>query len=173
MNLLPKDVRFEHGGAKLASCPGRHLTSLRPWSHRFSKYNVEIIFWYIFLLFRVLVKNCSFIQTPTNPEAPQPTFADVTTPSSPTGASEDLPVSPKSPTHPNFYKPPTDVASGDSQPSTSAAQEISRPPAENKVPDTATSGGAVVNAASPISLVLRLRYGLFFLNGWDFATTFM
>jgi len=32
MNLLPKDVRFEHGGAKLASCPGRHLTSLRPWA---------------------------------------------------------------------------------------------------------------------------------------------
>jgi len=29
-NLLPKDLRFEHGGAKLASCPGRHLTSLRP-----------------------------------------------------------------------------------------------------------------------------------------------
>jgi len=27
--LLPKDLRFEHGGAKLASCPGRHLTSLR------------------------------------------------------------------------------------------------------------------------------------------------
>jgi len=29
-NLLPKDLRFEHGGAKLASCPGRHLTSLHP-----------------------------------------------------------------------------------------------------------------------------------------------
>ena len=28
--LLPKDLRFEHGGAKLASWPGRHLTSLRP-----------------------------------------------------------------------------------------------------------------------------------------------
>jgi len=26
-----KDHRIEHGGAKLASCPGRHLTSLRPW----------------------------------------------------------------------------------------------------------------------------------------------
>ena len=29
LHLLPKDLRFEHGGAKLASCPGRHLTSLR------------------------------------------------------------------------------------------------------------------------------------------------
>jgi len=27
---LPKDLRFERGGAKLASCPGCHLTSLRP-----------------------------------------------------------------------------------------------------------------------------------------------
>ena len=25
-NLLPKDLRFEHGGAKLVSCPGRYLT---------------------------------------------------------------------------------------------------------------------------------------------------
>ena len=31
VDLLPKDLRFEHRGAKLASCPGRHLTSLRPW----------------------------------------------------------------------------------------------------------------------------------------------
>jgi len=30
-HLLPKDLRFEHEGAKLASCPGRHLASLRPW----------------------------------------------------------------------------------------------------------------------------------------------
>jgi len=29
-HLLPKDLRFKHGGAKLASCPRRHLTSLRP-----------------------------------------------------------------------------------------------------------------------------------------------
>jgi len=28
--LLPKDLRFEHGGAKLVSCRGRHLTSVRP-----------------------------------------------------------------------------------------------------------------------------------------------
>jgi len=25
IHLLPKDIRFEHGGAKLACCPGRHL----------------------------------------------------------------------------------------------------------------------------------------------------
>ena len=30
VHLLPKDIKFEHGGAKLASCPGRCLTSLRP-----------------------------------------------------------------------------------------------------------------------------------------------
>jgi len=30
VNLLPKELRFDHGGAKLASCPGPHLTSLRP-----------------------------------------------------------------------------------------------------------------------------------------------
>ena len=30
VHLLPKDLRFEHGSAKLASCPGPHLTSLRP-----------------------------------------------------------------------------------------------------------------------------------------------
>jgi len=29
-HLLPKDLRFEHWGAKLVSCPGRHLTSLAP-----------------------------------------------------------------------------------------------------------------------------------------------
>jgi len=30
VNLLPKDLRFEHGGAERVSCPGRHLTSVRP-----------------------------------------------------------------------------------------------------------------------------------------------
>jgi len=30
-HLLAKDLRFEHEGAKLASCPGRHLALLRPW----------------------------------------------------------------------------------------------------------------------------------------------
>jgi len=29
VHLLPKDLKFEHGGIKLASCPGRCLTSLR------------------------------------------------------------------------------------------------------------------------------------------------
>jgi len=31
IHLVPKDLRFEHGGAKLAFCPGPRLTSLRPW----------------------------------------------------------------------------------------------------------------------------------------------
>ena len=29
-HLLPKELKFEHGGAKLVSCPGRHLTQLLP-----------------------------------------------------------------------------------------------------------------------------------------------
>jgi len=33
VNFLPEDLRFEHGDDKLASCPGRHLTSLRPCHH--------------------------------------------------------------------------------------------------------------------------------------------
>jgi len=31
VHLLPKALRFEHEGAKLASCPERHITSLCPW----------------------------------------------------------------------------------------------------------------------------------------------
>ena len=31
-HLLPKDLNFEHSGAKLASCPRHHLTSSRPWA---------------------------------------------------------------------------------------------------------------------------------------------
>jgi len=38
VNLLPKDLRLEHWGAKLASCPRRHLSSLHPclrhWNFR-------------------------------------------------------------------------------------------------------------------------------------------
>jgi len=37
-DLLPKALRFEHGGAKFVSCPGRHLTSLRPCIQ---------VFWYL------------------------------------------------------------------------------------------------------------------------------
>jgi len=29
-HLLPKDLKFEHGGAKLVSCPGRHLLRYVP-----------------------------------------------------------------------------------------------------------------------------------------------
>jgi len=45
VRLLPKDLRFEHGGAKLASCPRRHLTSLRPCTSRLSSQNGEICLW--------------------------------------------------------------------------------------------------------------------------------
>ena len=37
--LLPKDLRFEHGGAKLASCPGRQLTSLRLWAEVWQRHD--------------------------------------------------------------------------------------------------------------------------------------
>ena len=30
VNLLSKELRFDHGGAKLVFCPGRYLTSIRP-----------------------------------------------------------------------------------------------------------------------------------------------
>jgi len=30
VNLLPKELRFNHEGDKLAFCPGRHLALLRP-----------------------------------------------------------------------------------------------------------------------------------------------
>jgi len=33
VQLLRKNLRFEHGSAKLTSCPGSHLTSLRPCMH--------------------------------------------------------------------------------------------------------------------------------------------
>jgi len=33
-NMLPKDLRFEHGRTKLVSCPGRYPTSLRPCGQR-------------------------------------------------------------------------------------------------------------------------------------------
>ena len=36
VHLLPKDLKFEQGGAKRASCPGRCLTSLRPLYGRVS-----------------------------------------------------------------------------------------------------------------------------------------
>jgi len=31
VHSLPKDLRFEHGGARLVSCPEPHLTLVRPW----------------------------------------------------------------------------------------------------------------------------------------------
>jgi len=35
VDLLPKGLKFEHGGAQVVSCSGRHLTSLRPcWLHQ-------------------------------------------------------------------------------------------------------------------------------------------
>jgi len=42
VHLLPKDLRFEHGGAKHVSCPRRHLTSLRSCTSRLSSQNGEI-----------------------------------------------------------------------------------------------------------------------------------
>ena len=43
LHWVPKDLRFEHGCAKPASCPGRHLTSLRPCSYAESE-SIETTF---------------------------------------------------------------------------------------------------------------------------------
>ena len=43
VHLLPNYLRFEHGGVKLASCPGRHLTSLRPCSYSMVKCLSEVL----------------------------------------------------------------------------------------------------------------------------------
>jgi len=42
IHLLPKGLRFEHGGAKPVSCPRRHLTSLHLCASRLSSQNDEI-----------------------------------------------------------------------------------------------------------------------------------
>ena len=42
LHLLPKDLRFEHGGAKLVFFPRRHLTSLRSCTSRLSCQNDKI-----------------------------------------------------------------------------------------------------------------------------------
>ena len=42
LHLLPKDLRSEHGRAKLVSFPRRHLTSLRSCTSRLSSQNEEI-----------------------------------------------------------------------------------------------------------------------------------
>jgi len=39
VHLLPKDLRFEHRGAKAASCPGGHLTSFHPCCYGSSRTN--------------------------------------------------------------------------------------------------------------------------------------
>ena len=51
VHWLPEDLRFEHGGAKLASCPGRRLTSLRPCVHVSASVKNESFF---------LANSCSF-----------------------------------------------------------------------------------------------------------------
>jgi len=46
VHLLLKDLRLERGGARLASCTGRHLTSLRPCVHpiQILQNNVNMLF---------------------------------------------------------------------------------------------------------------------------------
>jgi len=43
VHLLPKDLRFEHEGAKLDSCTGSHLTSLRPCIHVLCVYILRLL----------------------------------------------------------------------------------------------------------------------------------
>jgi len=49
VHLLPKDLGFEHGGAKLAFCPGPNLTSLRPWQDSPTKklFKVKLGGWFL------------------------------------------------------------------------------------------------------------------------------
>jgi len=49
VNLLPKDLSFKHGGTKLVSYPGKHLTSLRPCKGDFP------------LEFEIFSKNVNFL----------------------------------------------------------------------------------------------------------------
>jgi len=44
MHLLPKDLRFKKWGAKRASWPGRHITSLCPWWQQCLKKFIETHF---------------------------------------------------------------------------------------------------------------------------------
>ena len=46
VHLLLEDLRFENGGAKVASCPGRHLTTLRPclvWTLSISSHTEQLL----------------------------------------------------------------------------------------------------------------------------------
>ena len=56
VHLLPKGLRFEHGGAKRTSCPGRRLTSLRPcalWRRRLKMWRRASNFWSVPWVYRV------------------------------------------------------------------------------------------------------------------------
>jgi len=63
VRLLPKELKFEHGGAKLASFQGRHLTLLGPWSGshdcmQFAKRQGVVYIW-LFNRFRLWsTSNC-------------------------------------------------------------------------------------------------------------------
>ena len=43
LTAAQKDLRFKHWGAKLASCPGSHLTLLCPYSYPLVKYLSEVL----------------------------------------------------------------------------------------------------------------------------------
>jgi len=67
VHLLPKDLKFEHGSAKLASCPGRHLTWLRPGYHAFSSncFRSKILTsCCLFVLFKAVVLNIFQVMYP-------------------------------------------------------------------------------------------------------------
>jgi len=64
VHLLQKDLSFEHGGAsaKLASCPGCHLTSLRPCTH-VSSWGTFLKTMTIYLLVERIVSRIVFLCT--------------------------------------------------------------------------------------------------------------
>jgi len=54
----PKAIRFEHGGAKLVSCPGRHQASLCPWvwwifQQIISRPYTVTSHWWVSILYRI------------------------------------------------------------------------------------------------------------------------
>ena len=61
VHMLPKDLRFEHGGAKRISCPGRHLTSLRPCMRHF---DCSSSFKWIFVLVKLLWASVAINRKP-------------------------------------------------------------------------------------------------------------
>ena len=61
VHLLPNDIRFEHGGAKLASCPGALPSLFTPWVRRVLQQIISLLYpvtsrWWVSILDRCCMK---------------------------------------------------------------------------------------------------------------------